>query len=264
MGVSRANAASRAVLLAALTVSAGTPFVVLGVTSAAGSWFFPAVWPASWTGDAWALLAGSLGSATWASTAIATSTAALSCLVGWPTGRAIAALSGWRRHLAAALAFLPVAAPAIAVGIGAQYFFLRVGLAGTWAGVVLAHAIPASGLAALYFLSVFLTVDLRMEDEARSLGAGPWQVLARVTVPALRRQVAEAAALGFLVSWSQVPLTLLVGGGTVRTLPIQVFSYLHAGEERYAAAGALLLVVPPMLVLGAAVFATGRTEVVTA
>lgn len=264
MGPSRSHAVVRALVLGGLATSVATPFVLLALSSVAGPWFFPALVPAAWSGDAWSALAGSTGVAAMTSGTIAAGTALVSCAVGFPVGRAVARLAGWQRHLAAALAFLPVAAPAIAVGTGAQYFFLRLGLAGTWLGVVLAHAIPAAGLASLYFLSVFLTTDLRMEDEARSLGARPRQVLARVTLPALRRPIAEAAALGFLVSWSQVPLTLLVGAGEVRTLPIQVFSYLNAGEQRYAAVGALLLVVPPMVVLGAAVLGTGRAEVVAA
>ncbi|HVA57794.1 MAG TPA: ABC transporter permease subunit [Gemmatimonadaceae bacterium] len=258
------RAIARGGLLVALVASTVVPFGLLLVASVSRSWFFPAVWPAAVTSDAWALVPGALGGAALVSAGIAVATGVLSCAIGFPIGRAIAALTGWRRHVGAALAFLPIAAPAIAVGTGAQYYFLRVGLGGTWVGVMLAHLIPAAGLASLYFLSVFVVADLRIEDEARTLGARPWQVLVHVTIPAFRRQVAEAVALGFLVSWSQVPLTLLVGGGLVRTLPIQVFSYLNAGQERYAAVGALMLVVPPMVVLGSVLLGTSRAEVVAA
>jgi putative spermidine/putrescine transport system permease protein len=78
----------------------------------------------------------------------------------------------------------------------------------------------------------------------------------------LRRPIGEAFALGFLVSWSQVALTLLIGGGRVRTLPLELFGYLRSGQERYAATGALLLTVPPLVALAAARFAARRTGVV--
>jgi len=227
-------------------------------------WFYPALWPPRFTGESWRSLArtGGVGGSVVRSALLAAATGALGCAVALPVGRALAGLGGWRRHLGAALAFLPVAAPPIALGTGLQFALLRVGLGGTPAGVTLAHLVPAAGYLTLYFLGVFTVFDARVEEEARSLGATRWQVFGRVTLPMLRRPLAEAFALGFLISWSQVALTLLVGAGQVRTLPLELFSYLRSGQERYAAAGALALTLPPLLALAAARFAARRAEVV--
>lgn len=253
--------AVRLLALALLALSALLPFALLAVWSVSRAWFYPALWPASLTAESWRALVGGAGGSVGRSVLVAALTATLGCAVALPIGRALAALAGWRRHLGAALVFLPVAAPPIALGTGLQYAFLRAGLGGTMAGVVLAHLVPAAGYLALYFLGVFTAFDARAEEEARSLGASRWQVLARVTLPLLRRPLGEAFALGFLVSWSQVALTLLIGGGKVRTLPLELFGYLRSGQERYAAAGALLLSVPPLLALAAARLAAGRTAV---
>ena len=59
-----------------------------------------------------------------------------------------------------------------------------------------------------------------------------------------------------------MPLTLLVGAGAVRTLPIQVLAYLQAGQDRYAGAGAILLIVPAVAALAAVGLAARRTEAV--
>jgi putative spermidine/putrescine transport system permease protein len=91
---------------------------------------------------------------------------------------------------------------------------------------------------------VFLLLDPRLEDEAVSLGADRAQLWLRILLPMLRRPVAEAFTLGFLVSWAQVPLTLVIGGGAVRTLPVEVLAFVRAGQDRYAATGALLLILP--------------------
>jgi putative spermidine/putrescine transport system permease protein len=253
-----------AALLGFLALSAAVPFAVLAVWSVSRSWFYPALWPAGLTAESWARLAGSdLGSAAVRSAALGAATAVLGTAVGLPVGRALAGLRGGRRRLGAALAFLPVAAPPMALAVGVQYFFLRLGLGGTGLGVLLAHLVPAAGYLALYFLGVFAAHDPAPEEAARTLGATAGQAFWRVTLPALRRQVAEAAALGFLVSWAQVALTLLVGGGLVRTLPTEVFSYVRSGQDRYAAAGALLLSVPPLLALAAARVAARRAPVPT-
>lgn len=236
----------RALLLALLALGAVGPLALLILTSVAGRWLYPALLPEQGTLESWRSLLdrGRLGGAAGSSLAIAAGTAALSVLLGLPLGRALARLDGWQRHLGAAAAFLPVAAPPIALAVGLQLSLLTLGLGGTHAGVILAHTAPALGYIALYFLGVFLVLDPRIEDEARSLGATRAQTWARVLVPMLRRPIAEALALGFLISWAQVPLTLLIGGGAVRTLPVEVLAFVRAGQDRYAATGALLLIVP--------------------
>lgn len=254
-------------LLAALLASALLPVVLLAVTSVARSWFWPAAWPQQVDAESWARLLdgrGRLARAGLTSVALALATGAAGTLLALPAGRALARLEGWRRHLGAAAAFLPVAAPPIAVGTGLQVSFLALGLGGTFAGVLLAHLVPAVGYLALYFLGVFSVWDARIEDEARSLGASPRQVLTRVTLPLLRPALATAAVLGFLVSWAQVPLTLLIGRGAVSTLPLETLAYVQAGQDRHAATGAFLLVVPPLLAMAAARVAARRAEVVPA
>ncbi len=243
----------RRLAIAALTVSALAPLVLLGVWSVGDRWFFPALLPPRLTAGAWkALLGGQLGIDVIVSGVVASATAAIACALALPVGRAMARLSGWRRRVAAAVAFLPVAAPPIALGLGLQYAFATLGLTGTVGGVILAHVVPATGFLAIYFSGVFTALDPRIEDEARSLGARPLQVWTHITIPIVRSQIGDALALGFLVSWAQVPLTLVIGGGIVRTLPLAVYDYVRAGETRYAAAGALLLTMPPMLALLAA------------
>ncbi len=236
----------RGLLLLLLALAAVGPLALLVVTSVADRWLYPALVPEQATLESWRSLleGGRLAAAAGTGLALAAGTAVLAVALGLPLGRALARLTGWRRRLGAAAAFLPVAAPPIALATGLQLSLLAAGLGGTHAGVILAHTVPALGYVGLYFLGVFLLLDPRIEDEARSLGATRAQTWARVLAPMLRRPIAEALALAFLVSWAQVPLTLLIGGGAVRTLPVEVLAFVRAGQDRYAATGALLLIVP--------------------
>ena len=257
----RVGAGWRLLLLALLALSSMGPLVLLGVWSVSGAWFSPALVPAELTLVAWRSIGGGLTSALVTSTALALATASLACVVGLPAGRALATLRGWRRNVAAAAAFLPVAAPPLALGTGLQVVALTAGVGGTFTGVLLAHLVPATGYLALIFLGTFTLWDARAEEAARTLGATRSQVWRRITLPMLRGPIAEGAAIGFLVSWSQFALTLLVGGGAVRTLPLEVFAYVRAGEDRAAAVGALLLIVPPALALAALRWSARRTAV---
>lgn len=253
----------RPVMLAALAVSALAPLALLLVASVGRDWFFPSLWPPSVSLESWRDAfrgGGRMGAALGTSLGLAVTTGLASTAVGWPVGRAMADLRGWPRHIGAAAAFLPVAAPPLALATGLHLSALSFGVAGTAGGVFLSHLVPAAGYAALYFLGVFTVFDRRIEDEARTLGARPGTVLWRVTLPMMRRQLGEAFLLGFLVSWAQVATTLVIGGGRVRTLPLEVFAYLQAGQDRYAATGALLLVIPALLMLSAVRFAVERAE----
>jgi putative spermidine/putrescine transport system permease protein len=253
---------SRRLLLTALLLWTVLPLALLLMLSVGRGWFFPAMLPADWTLDSWAALGsgGRLRTALATSAGLAIPVGFLAAAVGWPVGRLLAEAGPRVRHVGAALAFLPVAAPPIALATGLHWSLLRLGLGGTQAGVMLAHVVPAAGYAALFMLGSFTVYDASAEDAARTLGASRWQVRLRVTLPLLRRPLAEAWLLGFLVSWAQLPLTLLVGGGRVSTLPLEVFALMQAGQDGPAAAGTLLLSIPPLLALAAVRLGAGRTE----
>jgi putative spermidine/putrescine transport system permease protein len=55
----------------------------------------------------------------------------------------------------------------------------------------------------------------------------------------------------FVLAWSQYGLTLLIGEGKIRTLPVLVYAYLAEASPLYAATAAVILLAPPILLLGA-------------
>jgi translation initiation factor IF-2 len=135
---------------------------------------------------------------------------------------------GMARHLAAGCAFLPVAAPPLAVGVGLQYSFLPPGSGAPTRGP---SGPPGPGGGVRLALP---PGDLRRPRRppgggGPNTGRDPFQVFLLVTLPVLRRPLVEGFVLGFLVSWAQVPLTLLVGQGVVPALPVEVLS-LRAGR----------------------------------
>lgn len=255
----------RRILFVALAVWALVPLALLVVVSLAGGWRFPTLLGFDPGGHAWAELAsGPLLSATGSSLVLGLATGLAATGIGVVAGRSLARGSGWRRSLGAMFAFLPVATPPLVLGVGLQFTFLRLGLGSTFVGVWLAHLIPAAGYTTLYFTGIFTAWNFGVETAARRLGATSWQIATRVVLPLLRRPLVEGVLLGFLVSWAQVPLTLLIGQGRVRSLAVEVLTLMQAGQDGIAAAGAILLTLPPLLLIGVAIWGTGEAEVVVA
>ena len=264
--MTRPARAMQLMLLIALTLFAVAPLLMLIATSLARGWFYPSLTPDGIDGSAWRDLFSNTShrSALVTSLVLASATAIVGTALAMPLGRAAALSTRAVRRGIALLAFAAVALPPVALGVGLQLTVLTVGLGGTTAGVFLAHLVPALGYLTLVFLGVFTRWDSRLEEVAATLGATGvvrWQ---RVLLPLLHRPIVEAMALGFLVSWAQVALTLLVGGGAVRTLPLDVLAMLQAGQDQRAAAGALALAIPAVIVLSVSRVAVRHTSAVVA
>ncbi|MES3034744.1 MAG: ABC transporter permease subunit [Gemmatimonadota bacterium] len=257
---------ARTLAFIALLLFATAPLLMLVATSLARGWFYPALSPTTIDTSAWRELFTDAGrrDALVNSVVLGVCTALVATMVALPLGRAAALSTRAVRRSVALLAFAAVALPPVALGIGLQLTVLTLGLGGSLFGVFLAHLVPTLGYLTLVFLGVFTRWDGRLEESAATLGANGFTRWRLVLLPLLRRPIVDAMALGFLVSWAQVALTLLVGGGAVRTLPLDVLAMLQAGQDQRAAAGALALAIPALLVLGASRVAARNTSAVVA
>ena len=260
------RALARGLTLAALTVFATAPLLMLIVTSLARGWFFPSVLPPSLDGSVWRALFSDAAQlqALGNSLILATATGLTATALALPLGRAAAVSTPSVRRAVAMLAFTAVALPPVALGVGLQLTVLTLRLGGTLGGVFLAHLVPAVGYLTLVFLGVFTAWDARLEEAAATLGASNAARWRFVLLPLLARPIVDALALGFLVSWAQVALTLLVGGGAVRTLPLDVLAMLQSGQDQRAAAGAIVLTIPALAVLAISRVAARNTTAVVA
>ncbi|MCK6584620.1 MAG: ABC transporter permease subunit, partial [Anaerolineales bacterium] len=214
-------------------------------------WFFPQPFPTEWTTIAFQRAVND--SRTFSGIAQGLSIAVLvsgfSLLLGFPAARVLGLRKFRGRKLVWLFFFVPTVIPPLAFGMGLNILFLRIGLAGTIAGVVLAHIVPALPYTIFTLSSAFARFDENYEFQALALGASPWQVFRKVTLRMMAPSLVVAALFAFLISWSQYLLTLLIGGGRVITLPVLLFSAASGGNPSTIAALSLLFIAPPVLVI---------------
>jgi thiamine transport system permease protein len=108
-----------------------------------------------------------------------------------------------------------------AVGVG------RVGFVGTLELVVLAHAFYNAPLVARVTTAAWESVDARMLETARSLGAGPYRATLDVVVPQLVPAVLTGALLTFLFTFMTFPIVLALGGLELATVEVWVFDRIR-------------------------------------
>jgi len=80
-----------------------------------------------------------------------------------------------------------------------------------------------------------------MEEAAVLLGCTRVQAFMKVVLPNIRGGVLAAFILGFVTSFNQVPVSLFLSGPGVRTLPIDMLSYMEITYDPSVAALSALL-----------------------
>lgn len=249
----------RAVAPLVLAALFALPLMPLVVRAFADVWRAPALLPQQFglRGFDYVLSDGAgVGEAVATSLAVALLTTATALALGWPAARALAVARRGRHALIVLLA-LPLLVPPYLVGTGLAEWFLRLGLADSRTGLVLAHLVYVLPYVTLLLTAGFTARVAQLEEAARTLGAGPVRRLLHVTVPAVAPSLGVASMVGFVVSWSQYGTSLAVGGG-LPTLPLVLVPFAQSDPQVAAALG-LVFLLPPAAALGLAARAGARS-----
>ena len=228
------------------------PFVAFALNAFSRQWFYPQFVPRTWSVQAWQRIFAArsrMPEALLNSGSLAIAVTLASIFIGLPAARALGMCRFRGKSLLEFLIFVPTMVPSLAVGMGLNINFLRLGLAGTWLGVALVHLVPVTPYVVLTLAGVFANYDPAYEEQARTLGARPLAVFWLITLPAIWPGLMAAGLFAFLISWSQYILTLLIGGGRIIAMPVLLFSSVPGGDNPNIAAQALLFVGPALLIL---------------
>jgi putative spermidine/putrescine transport system permease protein len=158
---------------------------------------------------------------------------------------------------------LPMVVPAVVLGVGMQLLFVRVGIANSYLGVIIAHTVVAVPFVLVSVTGSLDGIDRRIERAALSLGAGPVVVFRRVTLPLALPGIVSGAVLAFATSLDEVVLTLFVAGPNQRTLARQMFSTIRENISPAIAAAAFLFIVGTLLLAALTTLARARSRVVS-
>jgi molybdate transport system permease protein len=190
---------------------------------------------------------------------------ALVLAFGTPAAYALARRRFRGRSLVVSLVELPLVLPPAVAGIALFAAFGRAGLLGdelgalgisipfTQTAVVLAVAFVESPFYVRAAIAAFESVDPALLDAARTLGAGPARVFARVAVPLALTGLGAGSAIAFARGLGEFGATIIFAGsfpGVTETLPLAIYAEFDRNFDVALAIGALFVVV------GAAILVT--------
>lgn len=173
----------------------------------------------------------------------------LSVIIGLATSRAYVGLRSWRiKNLVYGLISLPFLVPALVFSMGIHQPMIKLGLAGTLPGVLISHLVYSLPYASYLILGAYESFGFKFEEEALVLGASPSQAFYLVSLPLLLPVLFTSFAMAYVVSFSQYFMTLLIGGGQVRTFSIVMYPYLQTNNRTVASAYGLVFLLITMAV----------------
>ncbi len=154
----------------------------------------------------------------------------------------------------------PMVVPLIISAAGMFFFYSRVNLAGTFVGVVLAHAALATPFVVIVVTATLTGFDHSLNRAAASLGATPTRTFFQITVPLITPGVISGALFAFITSFDEVVVVLFVGSVNQRTIPWAMFSGIREQISPTILAVATLLICFSILLLTAIELLRRRNE----
>ncbi len=168
------------------------------------------------------------------------------------------------KRVVRALTTLPMVLPPVVGGVALLLALGRRGIVGseldkigvnlpfTTAGAVVAEAFVAMPFLVLTLEAAFRSADRRLEDAARTLGAGRFAVFRRVTLPLVAPSLMAGTVLCWARALGEFGATITFAGnlqGTTQTLPLFVYVKLEGSNPDSAIVLSLVLLVVSMAVL---------------
>jgi thiamine transport system permease protein len=145
----------------------------------------------------------------------------------------------------------PVNGLLAAAGLGSVLGDPALEVRGSLWALVLAHVFFNYAVVVRTVGGLWGRLDPSVEESARVLGASRVQVLRRVTLPILGPAIVAAASVVFLFSFTSFGAALVLGGGRLRTIEVEIWTQVRSLDLPTAAVLALaqLVLVAGLLVV---------------
>ena len=181
--------------------------------------------------------------AIWLSIKVAAVGVAFSLPLGIWLGWLLARKQFWGKSLIESFINLPLVLPPVVTGYLLLVTFGRTGWIGSflenwlgirlvfdWKGAALAAAVVSFPLMVRAIRIAFTAVDRKLEQAARTLGAGPIDTFLTISLPLAWHGVVSGGVLAFARCLGEFGATVMIAGnipGETRTMPLYIYNQLE-------------------------------------
>ncbi|MBT4487096.1 MAG: ABC transporter permease [Rhodospirillaceae bacterium] len=194
---------------------------------------------------------------------IASATTVLATILGTLAAYGLTSVEFRLKPLLMALLLSPMMVPLVITALAAYFMFARVGLAGTFTGMILAHTVLAVPFVVITVTATLQGFDRNMVRAAQSLGARPLNAFFSVTLPLIMPGVISGAVFAFVTSFDEIVVALFIASPAQFTLPRQLFSGLRDNLDPSIVAIATVLIVISIALMAVVELLRWRSERLT-
>jgi len=153
------------------------------------------------------------------------------------------------RRIVMPLLLSPLIVPVVITAVGSYLFYARVGLASTYAGIILAHTALASPFVVVTVGASLTGFDRNLMRAAAISGARPLTAFFRVMLPLILPGVLSGAAFAFVTSFDEVVVVQFLASAGQRTMPLEMFIGLREKLSPAITAAATLMMALSIVLL---------------
>ena len=198
---------------------------------------------------------------------VATMAASLALILGTLAGFAMARFARFPGRALFGFALLaPLVVPEVILGLSLLLMFVACQQLTGWPQgrgvmtITIAHATFGASFVAVLVRARLAAFDRTLEEAALDLGARPWAVLARITLPGISPALVSGWLLAFTLSLDDLVVASLVTGPSATTLPMAVFSSVRLGVSPEVNALATLFLAVVFVLVALAFWLMARQE----
>jgi putrescine transport system permease protein len=198
---------------------------------------------------------------------VAAMAASIALLLGTLAGFAMARFARFKGRLLFGFALLsPLVVPEVILGLSLLLLFVA---AQSWLGwpgsrgimtITIAHATFGLCFVAILVRAQLALFDRSLEEAALDLGARPWTVLLRITLPGISPALISGWLLAFTLSLDDLVVASFVTGPSATTLPMAIFSSVRLGVSPQVNALATVFIGVVAILVSLAALAMARQE----
>ncbi|AID31435.1 ABC transporter permease [Mesorhizobium loti] len=153
------------------------------------------------------------------------------------------------RRIVMPLLLSPLIVPVVITAVGSYLFYARIGLASTYAGIILAHTALASPFVVVTVGASLTGFDRNLMRAAAISGAKPLTAFFRVMLPLILPGVLSGAAFAFVTSFDEVVVVQFLASAGQRTMPLEMFIGLREKLSPAITAAATLMMALSIVLL---------------
>lgn len=212
----------------------------------------------AWIGDAWA-------NSQWLHAAknsiiIAIGATFLSTVLGTVAALGLSQGIMPGRRLIMALLISPMIVPIIVTSASFYFLFSQIGLANTYFGLIVAHAVLGTPFVVITVTATLSGFDGSLIRAGQSLGASPITVFRHIIMPLILPGIISGALFAFGTSFDEVVAVIFLADYDQRTIPRQMWSGLREQISPTILAVATILVTMSILLLTVVELLRRRSE----